>query len=249
MSPESLRRATSAPDWAEIALLPAPYDGYPPLDRQFMAREATIVARELLGKLIIRLLGPELLVARIVETEAYAGDLDQASHSFRGVTRRNQSMFGAAGRAYVYRCYGIHTMLNVVTTQDHGPASAVLLRAMEPVHGIEVMQRLRGITDPDELLRGPGNIGKGLAIGAALDGHDLSRPPLLIVDAPTALQPIVVSRRVGIRKSADLPWRYYLFGSQCVSRRDRQAEEQITDRCHVRFVSGGLPRAPIQVLA
>jgi DNA-3-methyladenine glycosylase len=196
----------------------------PSLGLAFFSRPATTVARELLGQLVIREVGSDILVARIVETEAYESDIDEASHAFRGRTTRNQTMFGEAGRAYIYQIYGIHYCINVVTTHGGGPASAVLLRGMEPLKGIEAMRARRKQAPVEALLRGPGNIGAGLALDLSLDGHDLMQPPLRLVAGPPAPEPIITTTRIGITRSRSLPWRYYLFGATGVSRRDRNAE-------------------------
>lgn len=201
------------------------WHGLPSLDREFFARPADRVAKELLGQLVVRELGGELLVARIVETEAYQSDIDEASHAFRGRTPRNQTMFGEPGFAYVYRSYGIHYCINVVTTHAGGPASAVLLRGMEPIAGIEAMRARRGHAPSDALLRGPGNIGAGLALDLSLDGHDLSKPPLRLTRGNPSAETVITTTRIGITRSVALPWRFYLYGAVGVSRPDRRAEQ------------------------
>jgi DNA-3-methyladenine glycosylase len=184
------------------------------------------VARELLGKLFIRRAqSGTLLVGRIVETEAYAGASDAASHAYRGRTKRNGSMFLPAGHAYVYHIYGLHNMLNVVTSTPESP-SAVLIRGLEAMHGLEATTGTKG------LLRGPARVTTGLAIDRALDGHDLALPPLQLVDGPEDQRPIVVTTRIGLSRSLDpvsagLAWRFYLLGSDGVSRRDRAAERSM----------------------
>ncbi len=206
-----------------------------PLDPSFLARPVAIVARDLLGKLFIRHEpSGDLLVGRIVETEAYDGATDAASHSFRGCTRRNGSMFLPAGHAYVYQIYGLHAMLNVVTSVPGSP-SAVLIRGLEPLHGLEIMQRRRSVAGADGLLRSPASVARGLAIDRALDGHDLANPPLQLVDGAGDERPIVVTTRIGLSPSLDpasagLAWRFYLLGSAGVSRRDRAAERSIIQR-------------------
>ncbi len=196
----------------------------PPLPTDFYDRPVLEVARRLLGKTFCHLVGDTLLAGRIVETEAYAADIDEASHAYRGLTPRNAVMFGPPGHLYVYRSYGIHHCLNIVTTQLNGPASAVLIRAMEPLAGLEYMRRQRPGVPDSALLRGPGNVCRALGIDLRRNGCSLSEHPLRILDAPEPKSPSVVTTRIGISRSADLPWRFYVRGSACVSRRDRQAE-------------------------
>jgi DNA-3-methyladenine glycosylase len=188
------------------------------------ARPATDIAITLLGSLIVRETVDGTLVGRIVETEAYISDIDEASHGFRGRTKRNSSMFGPAGRAYVYRSYGIHMMLNVVTTHGGGPASAVLIRGMEPIIGFDQMRERRGRARDVDMLRGPGNLCAAMCIDLSFDGHDLSQPPLYIAGGEPPAERVVRTTRIGITRSTELPWRFYLLGSTGVSRPNRDAE-------------------------
>jgi DNA-3-methyladenine glycosylase len=151
----------------------------------------------------------------IVETEAYAPH-DPASHSFRGRTSRNATMFGPAGRLYVYRSYGVHWCANVVCARE-GVGAAVLLRALEPTVGLDVMRARRGIDDRALLASGPGRLTQALGISRAQDGLELSAPPFALV-APESPPGIVESTRVGITRATDKPWRYSLAGSTYVSR-------------------------------
>ena len=165
------------------------------------------------------LIGATLLVdgvgGVVVETEAYAPD-DPASHSFRGQTAANAAMFGPPGTLYVYRSYGIHWCANVVCGLE-GVGAAVLLRALEPTHGLEEMRQRRGLDDPLRLCSGPGCLTQALALDSAHDGLPLGRPPfeLRLADAR---RDIVVGPRVGITRAADLPRRYSLRNSPYVSR-------------------------------
>ena len=168
------------------------------------------VARDLIGHLlIVRGVG-----GIVVETEAYRDD-DAASHSFRGPTRRNRAMFGAPGRAYVYRSYGIHWCLNVVCR----PGQAVLFRALEPRRGIEDMRQRRGRFELVALCSGPGRIGQALAIQPDDDGQAFNGEMLLAEGPKDVSLDLLSGPRIGITKDADRPWRFGLAGSPCLSRR------------------------------
>lgn len=153
---------------------------------------------------------------RIVEVEAYDAD-DPASHSFRGPTARNAAMFGKPGHLYVYRSYGIHWCANIVCgAVGHG--AAVLLRALEPTHGLDRMRARRAVTDPRLLCSGPGRLTQALGITGAHDGADLSRPPFELIPAERA--PVVErTPRIGITRATDVHWRYADAESRWVSRR------------------------------
>jgi DNA-3-methyladenine glycosylase len=160
-----------------------------------------------------------LLAGRIVETEAYTGEADAASHAFRGRTTRNAVMFGAAGHAYVYFTYGMHYCLNV-TADAPGVAGAVLLRALEPLAGMEIM-RGRGDHGPQiRLLSGPGKIGRGFGLTLQDNGRDFTRGPLgLAAGSPVPDREVAVSRRIGISRAVDLPYRFSVVSSRAVSGR------------------------------
>jgi DNA-3-methyladenine glycosylase len=167
-----------------------------------------------------RLIGAILLVdgvgGRIVETEAYDRE-DPASHSFAGPTERNRTMFGAPGHAYVYRSYGIHWCLNVVCCES-GHGAGVLLRALEPLEGLDQMRERRGVEPASLLCAGPGRLAQALGITRAHDGMALDAPPfsLILPGQPTA--DVLVGPRVGISKAVAMPWRFGLAGSRFLSR-------------------------------
>jgi DNA-3-methyladenine glycosylase len=184
------------------------------LDREFFARSVHEVAPDLIGctLLVDGVGGP------IVEVEAYDHE-DPASHGFRGQTARNRSMFGPPGHAYVYRSYGIHWCLNLVC-EEKGVAAAVLLRALEPAHGVEEMRARRDLDEPRLLCSGPGRLCQALAVTGEHDRLPLNRPPFEL-RARKGEPEVVTGPRVGITRAADLPWRYGLSGSPYLSRRFR----------------------------
>jgi DNA-3-methyladenine glycosylase len=165
------------------------------------------------------LIGATLLIdgvgGRIVETEAY-DRTDAASHSFSGPTERNRSMFGPPGRAYVYRSYGIHWCLNFVC-REAGHGAGVLIRAIEPLAGIEAMRERRGVEDLRSLCSGPGRVGQALGITHDLDGHRLDQPPFRVWAAETQ-HDILAGPRIGISKAMEVHWRFGLAGSRFLSR-------------------------------
>jgi DNA-3-methyladenine glycosylase len=166
------------------------------------------------------LIGAVLLVdgvgGRIVETEAYDRE-DPASHTYGGPTPRNKAMFGPPGRAYVYRSYGIHWCLNFVCREE-GHGAGVLIRAIEPLHGIDVMCERRGLHDVRLLCSGPGRVGQALAILHEYNGHPLNQKPFEVLAADRDHE-IAVGPRIGISKAADVPWRFGLKGSGFLSRK------------------------------
>lgn len=174
----------------------------------FFDREVTTVARELLGA--------ELLVdgvgGLITETEAYH-PTEPASHAHRGKTERNAAMFLGPGHVYVYRSYGIHWCFNFVCAD----ASAVLVRALEPIAGLAQMAERRGLSNPRDLCSGPGKLAEALAITKAHDGLPLDAPPFRF-RLPDSPRPVVIGPRIGITKAADLPWRFGIAGSAFLSR-------------------------------
>ena len=203
-----------------------------PLGLEFYSRPAEVVARELLGCRIVREVADGLVVAEIVETEAYVGPHDEASHAAErfGRTGRNEIMFGRPGLAYVYLIYGVHWCLNTVTDEEHYPA-AVLVRAAEAVEGMELMRERRPGRPDDDLMRGPGNLCRALRIDGALNGHDLVAPPLTITRG-TELPDSAVVRgpRIGITRAIDHPLRFWLRGSRAVSATRKSPTPRPSDR-------------------
>ena len=190
----------------------------PRLLREFFARDPVVLARDLLGRVLFYKTPEGLLAGRIVETEAYTGAADPASHAFRGPTVRNAVMFGPAGHAYVYFTYGMHYCLNV-TAEAPGTAGAVLLRALEPLAGVEMM-RARGDHGPESrLLSGPGKIGRAFGLSLDDNGRDFTRGPLgLAAGTPLPTREVAISRRIGISRAVDLPYRFAVASSRSVSK-------------------------------
>jgi DNA-3-methyladenine glycosylase len=181
------------------------------LSRAFFTRASTAVALDLLGQVLARrLVDGTALRARIVETEAYDRD-DPASHSFRGMTARNAVMFGPPGHLYVYFTYGMHHCMNVVTDRV-GHGSAVLLRAAEPLAGIEAMGRARGTDRVRDLCRGPARLAQAFGVDRSFDGVDLVRGNDVWIERGPRIDPVDVRTgpRVGIRVGVDRPWRFWL---------------------------------------
>lgn len=198
------------------------------LSRAFFARPCLEVAPEVLGLALVRELPDGArLAARIVEVEAYLGDgSDAASHSHRGPTPRARVMFGPPGHFYVYRSMGLHFCMNVVC-EPEGRGAAVLLRAGEPLEGEARMRRLRGGRGGRELMNGPGKLAQALAVDLAFDGADALRGALRFERRVGPVSAIGVSPRIGITRSADLPYRFFVRGSPHVSRSTWNARASI----------------------
>ena len=195
------------------------------LPPEFYGRDTEQVARDLLGTILVSTIGGPRVSGRIVETEAYIGPHDPASHGAEriGRTLRNVSMFGPPGIAYVYRIYGVHWCLNAVTHEEAYPA-AVLIRAVEPLDGMGVMmQRRFGVYAPGrerQLASGPGKLAAAFAIDGAVDGHRLDHAPLWIEPGvPISGRDIVSGPRIGITRAADWPLRFCVRDSAWLSRR------------------------------
>ncbi len=179
----------------------------------FYDRDSREVARDLLGCTLVSESLEGTAAGVIVETEAYRPD-DPACHAYenRG-TLRNRSIFGPPGTAYVYLSYGIHKLLNLVC-EPQGVGSAVLVRALRPVEGLDLMRARRGRED---LCTGPGKLSQALGLDLSYDGHDMSRTPLYILPADSPDGEIVCTTRIGISRGTDLPWRYLIDGDPNVS--------------------------------
>ena len=174
------------------------------------------LARFLIGKIVVHETEAGRFSGRIVETEAYPPG-DSASHAFRGRTPRNGSMFLSRGHAYVYFTYGSSFMLNVAS-EAHGVGAGVLLRAVEPLEGIETMQRLRGVQRILDLARGPGRLAQAMAIDFTQNGLDLCGPsPLWLATTRDVRRPVGTAVRIGLSRNADRVWRFYERGSPFVS--------------------------------
>jgi DNA-3-methyladenine glycosylase len=189
-----------------------------PLPRSFYRRPAPDVAPDLLGRMLVRIVPGVVLMARIVEVEAYQED-DPASHSFRGLTARTAVMFGPPGHLYVYFSYGNHWCMNVVTGRT-GEGSAVLLRAAEPLDGLASMHRARGVDRVRDLCSGPGKLTQAFGVSKEQNGWDLVAGEGLYLAEGKGLpaSSIGVGPRVGISVAVDKPWRFVEKGSRFVSR-------------------------------
>lgn len=190
------------------------------LKRAFYERDTALVAQELLGKVIVRTIdATTILKGRIVETEAYIGIHDQASHAYGGKRTRNSPLFGSVGHAYVYFIYGMYFCLNFVSRAKGIPAGGVLIRAIEPLEGIEYMQHKRNTHKLQALTSGPGKLTKAFSIDRTLNGIDVTKKgPLFVIDTPDIPKnEIIATGRVGVSKAAHELLRYYIKGNQFVS--------------------------------
>jgi DNA-3-methyladenine glycosylase len=189
------------------------------LGGQFFARDTVRVARDLLGTVIESRIGGERTSGRIVEVEAYVGAHDPADHGYRSrKTVRNRALFGPPGTAYVFRSYGVHWCLNAVTERE-GVPTAVLLRALEPIEGLDVMAARRGMTRESLLCSGPGRLSQALGVTGEDDGAPLDRGELRIVAPAILTRPrVAVGPRIGISRAVDWPLRFCVRDSPWLSR-------------------------------
>ncbi len=186
-------------------------------------KDVVKIAKELLGKVIVTDFEGQITSGRIVETEAYVGIIDKASHAFGGKrTARNEHMYSAPGTAYIYICYGMHQMMNIVTNEKEIP-DAVLIRAMEPLEGIDIMLKRTGKKTLDKTLtRGPGNVGKSLGIFKHHSGLYLLDNEIYLLDDSKKIpdEQIGISKRIGVESAGEdalLPYRFYMKGNKYVS--------------------------------
>ncbi len=191
-----------------------------PLPRRFYTRETLTVAEELLGKQLVRHTNNTRLVGKIVEVEAYRGGDDPSSHAYRGMTPRNRLMFGKGGFAYVYFTYGMHHCFNVVTERQNVPG-AVLIRALEPLSGIETMRKSRGNKNVFNLTNGPAKLTEAMNITKKQNGLDLTRSKELFMSEPEVKEnfEVVSTKRIGIKVGVDKPWRFCIKDNKFASRR------------------------------
>ncbi|MGH2399508.1 MAG: DNA-3-methyladenine glycosylase [bacterium] len=186
------------------------------LPRSFFTRSTLQVARDLVGRFLVHETPRGTLAGRIVEVEAYRGPRDPASHAYR-LTPRSRIMWGKPGMAYVYFTYGNHYCVNVVTERE-GIAGAVLIRALEPVEGVEIMRANRGVDDERLLASGPGRLTQSMGIGREHNGADFTRPPLYLAHGRAGKVRVAAGPRVGIRVATERAWRFYAAGNGFVSR-------------------------------
>lgn len=191
-----------------------------PLPAEFYRRNTLTVAKELLGKVIIRLSGKQFLSAMITETEAYIGDHDPASHSYQKITDRNKIMYDTGGKVYVYFIYGNYYCFNIVTGK-RGEGNAVLVRAAEPLNGIERMKKARGKTlGLHELTNGPAKLCIALGIDREFYGEDVTEKKKIFISMNKVKKDITVctSKRIGINTGEDLPYRFFIKDNPFVTR-------------------------------
>jgi DNA-3-methyladenine glycosylase len=195
------------------------------LKKSFYRRELLDVARSLLGKILVKASGDKILAGKIVEVEAYHGDSDEAAHSYGGITKRNEIMFEAGGYLYVYFTYGAHHCCNVVTGKK-GQGTAVLIRAVEPVEGIDSMirnrfgRKLKNDKEIFNLTSGPGKVCQAFSIDRTHSGTDLTGNKIFILNGEKIKsKDIGVSKRIGITRSVDLPWRFFIKNNPYLSRK------------------------------
>ena len=191
-------------------------DAFPPLARSELPTDTAVLARFLIGKSVARELPEGVVAGRIVETEAYVIG-DAAGHAYRGMTPRNRSLFREPGRAYVYVAYGLSNMLNV-SSEPEGVGGGVLIRALEPLQGVAIMQLNRGVERLQDLARGPGRLAQAMRIDRSLDGLDLcQKGPIWLARGAPVTDEIGVSLRIGITKDAHRLLRFYVRNNAFVS--------------------------------
>ena len=195
------------------------------LKKRFYRRELLDVAQDLLGKILVKTYQKNILAGKIVEVEAYHGDIDQAAHSYKGITERTKIMFEEGGFLYVYFTYGVHHCCNVVTGKK-GQGTAVLIRAVEPIHGIDKMvqtrfgRKLKNEKKLFNVTSGPGKTCQAFGIDRTHSGIDLTGNEIYILEGDKIKNDeIGVSKRIGISKSIELPWRFFIKRNPYLSRK------------------------------
>jgi len=191
------------------------------IEREFYDRNTVDVAKDLLGKILVRVIDGKVISGMIVESEAYRSIDDPASHSYRGKTDRNSVMFGEVGHAYVYFTYGNHYCLNIVAKEGTTPAGAVLIRAIEPIEGVSYMRRYRKTSDPYGLTNGPGKLTQAFKITKKQNGVDVTtKKELYVTDGKHVNESkIVATSRIGIKLALDKEWRFLVMNNNFVSRK------------------------------
>jgi DNA-3-methyladenine glycosylase len=197
-------------------------DSMPRLGRIFFEGDTLEVAKKLLGCILVRIVDEDRLAGRVVEVEAYRGADDPASHAYHGRTKRNEVMFGEPGRAYVYFTMGMHWCLNV-TTEKAGTAGAVLIRALEPLEGIDLMAERRGRMALEELANGPAKLTQALGIDGTLNGENLVTSRRLFLERGRGVKDAGASSRIGISAGREHEWRFFAKGSRFVSKKKPSA--------------------------
>jgi len=189
-----------------------------PLPRSFYVRDTKEVAKDLLGKILVRKLTEGIIKGKIVETEAYYGENDPASHAFRGKTKRARIMWGIPGTAYVYLIYGMYHLFNIVT-EEKGKAGAVLIRALDPLEGIGLMKKIRKIDEIKNLTNGPGKLTQAFAITNKEHKQDLISGSLIIEEGIREEFEIISSTRIGVSAGGQAKLRFHIKGNEFVSKR------------------------------
>ena len=195
------------------------------LKKEFYSRNLLPIARELLGKILVKKNKSRIIAGRIVEVEAYHGDYDEASHAFKGKTKRNEVVFYEGGYLYVYFTYGAHFCANIVTGKEN-QGTAILLRGIEPMEGIDIMiknrfgRKLQNDKEKFNLTSGPGKLCKAFGIDKKFYGTDLTGDEIFLLDQPKLRKnEIGISKRIGITRSVDLEWRFFIKNNPYVSRK------------------------------
>ena len=195
------------------------------LKKEFYSRNLLSVAKDLLGKILVKKSRGKLIAGKIVEVEAYHGDYDEASHAFKGKTKRNEVVFYEGGYLYVYFTYGAHFCANIVTGMAN-KGTAILLRGIEPIEGIDIMiknrfgRALHNDKEKFNLTSGPGKLCKAFGIDIKFNGTDLTGDEIFLLDQPKLRRDeIGISRRIGITRSVDLKWRFFIKNNPFISRK------------------------------